>query len=105
MRSSTDISIATDEPTAGELAISTIAYAHAKNGISALLSGLPLLIAIGLKKKPETSEVEELRSAFRLLDWDEERRIAETTLEMLNHFGNDQDVAAAEKQFNEGSSN
>ena len=66
-----------------------------------LRSALPILIAIGLKQRPETSEIEELRSAFRLLDWEEERRIAKTTAEMLKRFENDQALAPAEKEFNE----
>jgi hypothetical protein len=47
-------------PTAGELAASTIAYAGAKKRYFAeLRCALPILIAIGLKERPETSEVEE----------------------------------------------
>jgi hypothetical protein len=57
--------------------------------------------AIGLKQRPETSEIEEFRSAFRLLDWEEERRIAKRTAVMLKRFENDQTVAPAEKEFNE----
>ena len=60
---------------------------------------MPILIAIGLKQRPETSEVEEFRSAFRLLDEEEEQRIARTTAEMLKRFDNGQAVAAAEKEF------
>ena len=41
------------------------------------------------------------RSAFRLLDWEEERRIAKTTAVMLKRFENDQALAPAEKEFNE----
>ena len=64
-------------PTARELAESTLAYAVGKKRYFAeLRSALPILIAIGLKQRPETSEIEEFRSAFRLLDWEEERRIA-----------------------------
>jgi hypothetical protein len=89
-------------PTAGELAASTLAYAvDKKRYFSELRSALPILIAIGLKEKSETSEVEEFRSAFRLLDWEEERRIAKTTAVMLKRFENDQTVAPAEKEFNE----
>jgi hypothetical protein len=84
------------------LAASTLAYAVAKKRyFSELRSALPILIAIGLKEKPETSEVEEYRSAFRLLDWEEERGIAKTTAEMLKGFENDQAVATAEEEFNE----
>ena len=57
--------------------------------------------AIGLKQRPATSEIEEFRSAFRLLDWEEERRIAKTTAVTLKRFENDQTVAPAEKEFNE----
>ena len=89
-------------PTASELAASTLAYAVAKKRyFSELRSALPILIAIGLKERPETAEVEEFRSAFRLLDWEEERRIAKATAEILKGFENDQAVAAAEKEFNE----
>jgi hypothetical protein len=62
---------------------------------------LPILIAIGLKERPETSEVQDFRSAFRLLNWEDEQRIARTTAEMLKRFDYDQAVAAAEKEFNE----
>ena len=87
-------------PSAGELATSTIAYAAAKKRyFSELRSSVPILIAIGLKERPETLEVEKFRSAFRLLDWEEERRIAKTTAEMLKRFENHQAVAAAEKEF------
>ena len=89
-------------PTARELAESTLAYAVGKKRYFAeLRSALPILIAIGLKQRPKTSEIEEFRSAFRLLDWEEERRIAKATAEMLKRFDNDQAVAAAEKEFNE----
>jgi hypothetical protein len=44
----------------------TMAYAGAKKRyLSEFRSAMPILIAIGLKQKPETSEVEEFRSAFR----------------------------------------
>ena len=50
-------------PTPGELAASTIAYAGAKKRYFAeLRCALPILIAIGLKERPETSEVQEFRS-------------------------------------------
>ena len=89
-------------PTAGELAASTMAYAVGKKRYFAeLRSALPILIAIGLKERPETAEVEEFRSAFRLLDWEEERRVAKATAEILKGFENDQAVAVAEKEFNE----
>jgi len=59
-------------PTAAELAASTMAYAVGKKRYFVeLRSALPILIAIGLKQRPETSEIEEFRSAFRLLDWEE----------------------------------
>jgi hypothetical protein len=55
-------------PTASELAASTLAYAVAKKRcFSELHSALPILIAIGLKQRPETSEIKEFRSAFRLI--------------------------------------
>jgi hypothetical protein len=89
-------------PTVSELAGSTIAYAAAKKRyFSELRSAVPILIAIGLKERPETSEVEEFRSAFRLLNWEDEQRIAKATVEMLKRFGNDQAVGAAEKELNE----
>jgi hypothetical protein len=87
-------------PTADELAASTMAYAAKKKRyFSEFRSAMPILIAIGLKQRPETSEVEEFRSAFRLLDGEEEQRIVRTTVEMLKRFDNDQAVAAAEKEF------
>lgn len=87
-------------PTADELAASTMAYAAKKKRyLSEFRSAMPILIAIGLKQRPETSEVEEFRSAFRLLGGEEEQRIARTTVEMLKRFDNDQAVAAAEKEF------
>ena len=60
---------------------------------------MPILIAIGLKQRPESGEIEEFRSAFRLLDGEEEQRVAKATVEMLKEFGKDQGVAAAEKEF------
>jgi hypothetical protein len=36
---------------------------------------------------------------FRLLDGEEEQRVARTTVEMLKRFHNDQAVAAAEREF------
>ena len=45
-------------PTASELAASTLAYAVAKKRyFSELRSALPILIVIGLKERPKTSEV------------------------------------------------
>ena len=91
-------------PTARELAESTLAYAVGKKRYFAeLRSALPILIAIGLKQRPKTSEIEEFRSAFRLLDWEEERRIEKTTAEMLKGFENDRAVAAARKRIQRGS--
>ena len=87
-------------PTANKLAATTMAYAAAKKRyFSELRRAMPILIAIGLKQRPETSEVEEFGSAFRLLDEEEEQRIARTTAEMLKRFDNGQAVAAAEKEF------
>ena len=60
---------------------------------------MPILIAIGLKRRPETAEIEEFRSAFRVLDGEEEQWVAKATAEMLKRFDNDQAVAAAEKEF------
>ena len=60
---------------------------------------MPILIATGLKQRPETAEIEEFRSAFRVLDGEEEQWVAKATAEMLKRFDNDQAVAAAEKEF------
>jgi hypothetical protein len=85
-------------PSAGDLATSTIAYAAAKKRyFSELRSAVPILITIRRKEMPETSEVEKFRSTFRLLDWEEERRIAKTTAEMLEPFENDQAVPRPKK--------
>jgi len=55
-------------PTANELATTTMDYAAAKKRyLSELRRTMPILIAIGLKQRPETSEVEEFRSAFRAI--------------------------------------
>jgi hypothetical protein len=55
-------------PTANELAASTMAYAAAKKRyLSEFRSAMPILIAIGLKQRPETAEIEEFRSAFQVL--------------------------------------
>jgi Ca2+-binding EF-hand superfamily protein len=79
-----------------------MAYAAKKKRyLAEFRSAMPLLIAIGLKQRPETSEVEEFRSAFRLFDGEEEQRIVRTPVEMLKRFDNDQAVAAAEKEFKE----
>jgi len=49
------------------LAESTMAYAAAKKRyLAEFRSAMPILIAIGLKQRPETAEVEEFRSAFRV---------------------------------------
>jgi hypothetical protein len=62
-------------PTASEFAASTMAYAAAKERyFSEFRAAMPILIAIGLKQGPETGEIEEFRSAFRLLDGEEEQR-------------------------------
>jgi len=83
-----------------ELAGDTIVYATAKKRyFSELRSALRILIAMGLNQRPKTSEVEEFRSAFRLLGVEEEQRIPRTTAEMLKRFDNDQAGAAAEKEF------
>jgi hypothetical protein len=87
-------------PTANELDASTMAYASAKKRyLSEFRSAMPILIAIGLKQRPETAEIEEFRSAFRVLDGEEEQWVAKATAEMLKRFDNDQAVAAAEKEF------
>ena len=87
-------------PTANELAASTMAYAAAKKRyLAEFRTAMPILIAIGLKRRPETAEIEEFRSAFRVLDGEEEQWVAKATAEMLKRFDNDQAVAAAEKEF------
>ena len=79
-----------------------MAYAAAKKRyLSEFRSAMPILIAIGLKQRPETAEVEKLRSAFCLLDAEEEQRVAKATVEMLKRFDNDEAVVAAEKEFKE----
>jgi hypothetical protein len=60
---------------------------------------MPILIAIGVKQRPETAEVEEFRSTFRQFGGEDEQRVAKATAEMLKRFDSDQAVAAAEKEF------
>ena|SRR5271165_5012121 len=69
-----------------------------RTGRSEFRSGMPILIAIGLKQRPETAEVEEFRSALRVLDGEEEQRVAKATAEVLKRFAKDQAVAAAKKR-------
>jgi hypothetical protein len=77
-----------------------MAYAAAKKRyLAEFRTAMPILIAIGLKRRPETAEIEEFRSAFRVLDGEEEQWVAKATAEMLKRFDNDQAVAAAEKEF------
>ena len=87
-------------PAASEFAASTTAYAAAKERyFLEFRAAMPILIVIGLKQRPETAEIEEFRSAFKLLDAEEKQRVAKATVEKLKGFGNDQAVAAAEKEF------
>jgi hypothetical protein len=77
-----------------------MAYAAAETRyLSEFRSAMPILIAIGLKQRPETAEIEEFRSAFRVLNGEAEQWVAEATAEMLKRFDNDQGIAAAEKEF------
>jgi hypothetical protein len=87
-------------PTPHELAASTMVYAGAKKRyLAELRPVMPIVIAIGLKQRPENAEVEEFRSIFRQFDGNDEERVAKVTIEMLKRFNNDQAVAAAEKEF------
>ena len=87
-------------PTASQLTASTNAYASAKERFySEFRSAMPLLIAIGLKQRESTAEIEEFRSVLRQFGPDEEQQIAKSTLEMLKQFDYDRAVAAAEKEF------
>jgi hypothetical protein len=87
-------------PTASQLAASTMAYASAKERYySELRSAMPILVAIGVKQRAQTAEIEEFRSAFREFDSEDEQRVAKATTEMLKRFDNNQAVAAAEKEF------
>ena len=87
-------------PTASQLAASTMAYASAKERYySELRSAMPILVAIGVKQRAQTAEIEEFRSAFRQFDSEDEQRVAKATTEMLKRFDNNQAVAAAEKEF------
>jgi hypothetical protein len=53
-------------PTPNELAASTMIYAAAeKRYVAELRAVMPILIAIGLKQRPENAEVEEFRSVFQ----------------------------------------
>ena len=89
-------------PTPNELAASTMAYATAKKRYATeLRTVMPIIIAIGLKQRPEDAEVEEFRSVFQQFGDDDEERVAKATLAMLKRFDNDQAVAAAAKEFKE----
>ena len=50
-------------------------------------------------KLPAKAKLPARVARFVLVDWDEERRKAKTTLEIRKRFENDQAVAAAEKEF------
>jgi hypothetical protein len=62
---------------------------------------MPILIAIGLKQRPENAEVEEFRSIFQTFGDDDQERVDKETLEILNRFDSDQAVITAEKEFKE----
>jgi hypothetical protein len=87
-------------PTASQLTASTLAYASTKERYySELRSAMPILIAIGLKQRAQSAEIEEFRSTFRQFDKEDEHRVAKATIEMLKRFDHDQAVAGAEKEF------
>jgi hypothetical protein len=89
-------------PTPNELAASTMAYAAAeKRYVAELRAVMPILIAIGLKQRPENAEVDEFRSTFQTFSDDDRERVDKQTLEMLKRFDNDQAVLTAEKEFKE----
>jgi hypothetical protein len=89
-------------PTPTEFSASTIAYAAAKKRfIAELRSVMPILIAIGLKQRPENAEVEEFRSIFQTFGDDDQERLDKETLEILKRFDSDQAVITAKKEFKE----
>jgi hypothetical protein len=89
-----------NHPTPNELAASTLAYAAAKKRyVAELRPVMPIIIAIGLKQKPENAEVQEFMSVFGQFGGEDEERVDKATLEMLKRFDNDQAVGIAEKEF------
>jgi hypothetical protein len=89
-------------PTPNELAASTTIYAAAeKRYVAELRAVMPILIAIGLKQRPENAEVDEFRSIFQTFGDDDRERVNNETLEMLKRFDNDQAVLTAEKKLKE----
>jgi hypothetical protein len=92
--------ILVNHPKPNELAASTMAYAAAKKRyIAELRPVMPIIIAIGLKHKPEDAEVQEFISVFRRFNGEDEEQVDKATFEMLKRFDNDQAVATAEKEF------
>jgi hypothetical protein len=86
--------------TPSELAASTMAYAATKKRyVAELRAVMPIIMAIGLKQRPENAELEEFRSVFQDFGGNEEEQVDEATLEKLKRFDTDQAVATAEKEF------
>jgi hypothetical protein len=98
----TQESILNTFPTASNLAASTMTYAAAeKRYLAELRAVMPIIIAIGLKQRPEDGEVDEFRSIFQTFGDDDMVRVDKETLEMLKRCDNNQAVLTAEKEFKE----
>jgi hypothetical protein len=69
------------DPTPKDLAESTLTYATAKRRyVAELRSVMPIIIAIGLKRRPEDMEVAEFRLVFEEFGEDDEKRVDNATI-------------------------
>ena len=90
-------------PSASELAASTLKYAKAKERYFVeLRKSLPALIDMATGKAPKTPEVDKLREIFSGYGEAQQKQLEAATVSMLKQRDGDAEVSKAEIEFNRG---
>jgi hypothetical protein len=87
-------------PSATELAASTLKYASAKERYFVVLrKSIPTLIDIATGKTPKTPEIEKIREIFSGYGETREKQLDAATVSMLKRRDRDAEVSKAEAEF------
>jgi hypothetical protein len=88
-------------PSATELAASTLKYAKAKERYFVeLRKSVPILIDMATGKAPKTPEIDKIREIFSGYGEAQEKRLEAATVSMLKARDQDAEVSKAEVEFN-----
>ena len=88
-------------PSASELAASTLKYARAKERYFVeLRKSVPTIIDMATGKTPKTPEIEKIREIFSGYGEAQQKQLEAATASMLKQLGRDPEVSKAEIEFN-----